>query len=212
MEQLEFTEWLKDFYEKNKNDKFGGYEAAKFLKIEVGMFPPEKRISFIDELININSLATASELIELYGSYEQKRLIREKAKELLDSKSDDRIIVVFILTIIRTFEISDTELLRKYYLEQHWKWFRVDLELYYVDKLLFLYAIEINLKKIKDEHLYNYDGFLYLLKDFEILEFLIDNLSTKQSKRMKEFCKVKSNHSIVNKPKWKEELIRLSKK
>jgi hypothetical protein len=44
------------------------------------------------------------------------------------------------------------------------------------------------------------------------LEFLIENLSTIQSKRMREFCIIKSRNSYVNTEKFRNELLSLADK
>jgi hypothetical protein len=81
-----------------------------------------------------------------------------------------------------------------------------------VDKELFLYAFKKMFKKYPEEKIYKYDGLLYLIDHLDILDFLIENMSFKQARRLQKFCKVKSTHSIVDNQKWKEDLLKLSNK
>jgi hypothetical protein len=116
------------------------------------------------------------------------------------------------LTILRTYKDSDIDMLRQYFKEQRGVWFKIPVELFKVDKPLFLDSFERLLNRWTDDSIYKYDGLLYLTNHLNILEFLIDNLSLKQSKRIREFCKFKSAHSYVNNEKWKQDLIKLSNK
>ena len=208
--QLEFDEWWKDFESNNKNDKDGGLEELKYLKRVLGTFPADKQIHFIDELISRNKTLIASELIELYGNTNQKRFIREKLKDWINTKSEDYLGGVFVRTILRTYEVNDLELLRLYFSENRGS--KIPFELYSIDKSLYLKSFETILNEMDDESIYKYDGLLYLTSRLDILEFLIENLSSIQSKRMQEFCRIKSNHSFVNNEKLRVELLTLADK
>jgi hypothetical protein len=208
--QLEFDEWWKDFESKHKNDKDGGLEELKDLKRTLGTFPANKRIQFIDELISRNMTIIAAELIESYGNNDQKRFIRDKLREWINSKSERYVGEKYVLTVLRTFEVSDLDLLRAYFNE--YSGLMIPFELYNIDKSLFLESFEKILKEVDDERIYKYDGLLYLTSHLDILEFLIDNLSSIQSKRIQEFCKIKSNHSYINNENWKNELLALANK
>lgn len=209
---MEFKDWWKDFKSYHKGDKDGGLEELRHLKIVVASFSDDKRTAIIDELININKIVHACELIQLFGNTRQKRWIREKFSEWITTKSDKSIAHEYLMTILKTFEASDMELVRVYFNEQRGKWFHIPVELYSIDKSIFLDSFEILLNKWSDENLYKYDGLLYLTEDLEILEFLIDNLSVVQSKRIQEFCRVKSISSFVNTEIWKMGLMELANK
>jgi len=212
VEQLEFDEWWKDFQSYHNYDKDGGIEAMKHLKSVVGGFIPEKRVLLIDEFIRIDKLGIAAELIELYGNETQKELIREKLKSCIMSKQFDSIAYIFLLSVIRTHRLKDNNLLKLYYKKQT-KFNRViPTELFKIDKKLFLFAFKKMFKQYPKTDIYEYDGLLYLVNHLDILEFLIDNLSLKQARRIQKFCKVKSMHSMVDNDKWKEDLIKLSNK
>lgn len=208
--QLEFDEWWKDFKSEHINDKDGGLEELKDLKITLGSFPANKRINFIDELISRNNTLIASELIELYGNSDQKRFIRNKLREWINSKSERYVGEIYVRTVLRTFEVSDLDLLRAYFKE--YRGLMIPFELYKIDKSLFLESFEKILNEVEDDRIYKYDGLLYLTSQLDILEFLIDNLSSIQSKRIQEFCKIKSRHSYINNENWKNELLRLANK
>jgi hypothetical protein len=208
--ELEFDEWWKDIESKHKGDKDGGYEAFRDLRMELGIFPADKRIHFIDELIKIKKTLTASELIESYGNSDQKKFIREKLREWLNSESENYIGGVYVRTVLRTYEASDLELIRLYFKKS--RGYKVPFELFDIDKSLFLESFELLLKEFNDESIYHYDGLLYLTKRMDILEFLIDNLSPIQSKRIQMFCRSKSTYSAINNDKWRDELLSLSNK
>ena len=210
--ELEFDQWWIDFESVHKNDKDGGLEALKDLKRVLGGFAAERRIAFIDELMGGGKIIFATELIGLYGYDDQKRLIRERLREWLNSKSDNSIGGYYVRTILSTFVESDLELLKVYFKEQRGVWFQIPLELYSIDKLLFLNSFEILLKRWKDESVYKYDGLLYLTQRLDILSFLIENLSSPQSMRMQQFCRSKSTHSAINNDKWRDELLALANK
>jgi len=209
--ELEFDDWWKDFESIHKNDKDGGLETLKDLKVVLGGFTPEKRNYFIDELLNREKYTIfACELIELYGTRDQKRLIRERFKNWLNSKSENYIGGAYIRTILKTYEASDLELIRLYFRKN--RGYKVPFELYDIDRALFLEAFEILLKDFDDESIFHYDGMLYLTMRIDILEFLIDNLSPIQSKRIQIFCRSKSAHSAINNDKLRDELLSLSNK
>lgn len=212
MEQFDFNDWWKEFQSSHSGDKDGGTTAVLHLKEVVSEFPYDKRILIVDEFIKINKIGIASELIERDSTENQKSLIRDKFSEWLSSKSDNSIGGIYIMAILRTFVDSDLELLKVYFAEQRGVGFRIPIELYSIDKSLFLEAFETLLTRWSNESVYKYDGLLYLTKHLAVLEYLIDNLSPVQSKRMQEFCRVKSNHSYVNDDKWREELLKLANK
>jgi len=198
MEKFDFNEWWKGFQSSHKVDKDGGTTAILHLKKVLAEFPYDKRILIIDEFIKNDKIGIASDFIERDSTENQKRLIRTKFSEWLNSKSDNSIAGIYLLTILRTFVDSDLELLKVYFKEQRGVWFKIPIELYGIEKSLFLEAFEILLKRWSDESVYKYDGLLYLTYHLDVLGFLIDNLSPVQSKRMQEFCRVKSIHSVVN--------------
>ncbi len=212
MEQLEFQAWWTDFQSYHKSDKDGGLETLKHLKQVVAGFSEAKRIAFIDEMINNDLGSLATELIALYGNEYHRRLIRDKFKEWITSQSENSIADAYLMTILRTFEESDITDLRKYFIEQRGNWFRIPIELYSIDRVLFIESFEILLKRWTDESVFKYDGLLYLTNHLDILEFLIDNLSVLQSKRLQKFCKIKSGHSYVNTDKRKIGLLTLANK
>ena len=157
MEKFDFNEWWKDFQSSHKGDKDGGTTGILHLKSIVAGFPYEKRILIIDEFIKNNKIGIASELVEQYSTENQKSLIRAKFSEWLNSKSDNSIAGIYLLTILRTFVDSDLELLKVYFKEQRGVWFKIPIELYGIEKSLFLEAFEILLKRWSDESVYKYD-------------------------------------------------------
>jgi len=199
MEQLEFDDWWKDFQSIHKNDKDGGFDFVKHLKLEVKEFSKENRITFINELISRNHITIACELIPLFGDKNQKETIRDRFIQWIDSNSKEPIGQQYISMILATYEESDKEVITKYFEEQRTIWFVIPPELYKIDKPLFLKSFEKYLLRYDDEHLYNYDGLLYLTNHLEILEFLIDNLSKHQSERLKRFCLSKSKKPFLDK-------------
>ena len=209
--ELEFEDWWKDFESIHKNDNDGGLEALKELKRILSGFTPENRFYIIDELLSREKYIIFScELIELYGNHDQKRLIRERFKNWLDSESENYIGGVYVSTILRTYQPSDSELIRLYFKKS--RGYKVPFELFDIDKSLFLKSFELLLKEFDDESIYHYDGLLYLTMRIDILEFLIDNLSPFQSKRIQIFCRTKSTHSAINTDKWRDELLTLANK
>jgi len=209
--KLKFDDWWSDFESIHKNDKDGGLEALKELKRILSGFTPENRFYIIDELLSREKYIIFScELIELYGNHDQKRLIRERFKNWLDSESENYIGGVYVRTVLRTYEASDLELIRRYFKKS--RGYKVPFELFDIDKSLFLKSFELLLKEFDDESIYHYDGLLYLTMRIDILEFLIDNLSPFQSKRIQIFCRSKSTHSAINNNKLRDELISLSNK
>ena len=209
--ELKFDDWWKDFESIHKNDKDGGLDALKDLKGILNGFTPENRSYFIDELLSIEKYIIFScELIELYGNLDQKGLIRERFKNWLDSESENYIAGVYVRTILRTYQPSDLELIRLYFKKS--RGYKVPFELFDIDKSLFLKSFELLLKEFDDESIYHYDGLLYLTMRIDILEFLIDNLSPFQAKRIQIFCSSKSTHSAINNDKLRDELLSLSKK
>ena len=133
-------------------------------------------------------------------------------REWLISKSDKSIAGYYVKTILRTFVESDLELLKVYFSEQRGLWFQIPLELFFIDKLLFLNAFEILLNRWSDESVYKYDGLLYLTKRLDVLRFLIENLSPTQSIRMQLFCRSKSTHSMIDNDQWRNDLLALANK
>jgi len=210
--ELVYDQWWIDFRSVHKNDKDGGLEALDDLKRAFAGFSIERRADFIYELLRGGLTIFASELIELYGNDDQKKLIRERLREWLVSNSEESIGGTYVKTILRTFVDSDLDLLKDYFKEQRGLWFQIPIELYSIDKSMFLNSFEILLKRWKDESVYKYDGLLYLTNRIDVLEFLIDNLSPTQSKRMQQFCRFKSIHSMINTEKWRDELLALANK
>jgi hypothetical protein len=209
--KLKFDNWWKDFESIHKNDKDGGLEALKELKGILGGFTPDNRNHFIDELLSREKYIIFScELIELYGSCDQKGLIRERLKNWLDSESENYIGGAYVRTVLRTYQASDLELIRLYF--KKCRGYKVPFELFDIDKSLFLESFELLLKEFDDESIFHYDGLLYLTMRIDILEFLIDNLSPLQSKRIQTFCRSKLTHSTINNDKWRDELLSLSNK
>jgi len=212
VEQLEFEDWWNDFQSYHKNDKDGGYEAIKHLKSVVGGFIPEKRFLFIDELILTDKQGIAAELIELYGSDTQKELIRERLTLCIKTREFDYLTDVYLQTVIGTYQPKDHKLIKLYYKKQVKPNRVIPIELFKIDKKLFLFAFRKMFRHYPETAIYEYDGLLYLIRHLDILEYLIDNLRLKQAKQIQKLCKVKSTHSIVNNENWKEDLIKLSNK
>jgi hypothetical protein len=209
--ELKFDDWWKDFESIHRNDKDGGLEAIKDLKGILNGFTPENRSYFIDEILKREKyIIFACELIEMYGNRDQKKLIRERFKDWLNSKSENYIGGAYIRTILKTYESSDLELIKLYFKKS--RGYKVPFELFDIDRSLFLESFELLLKEFDDESIFHYDGLLYLTMRIDILEFLIDNLSPFQSKRIQIFCRSKSTHSSIINDKWRDELLSLSNK
>ena len=210
MEELEFADWWTDFELNHKSDKDGGHYFIKCLINNVCGFSLPKRIAFIDELIQSEKIVEACSLIELYGNDRHKKYIRKNLEEWMKSNCDDLYGAVYVNTVLKTYEKSDYYLIRKYFLESNDFGSYIPLELFYVDRLLFLKTFEKKIRDIKNEIFYQSDNFLYLTNDIEVLIFLFENLTYKDSKRIQKFCKYKSTHSCISLAK-SETLLNIAK-
>lgn len=210
MDELEFAEWWKDFQSAHKNDKDGGLEKVKHLKSIVGEFNAYKRIAFIDELIVNSHFEYACGLIIVFGNDSQKQIIRDKLKKWIDSEFQELISPLYITTILSTYTKKDQELICKYFIDKRISQSRIPIELYQIDKGLFLKSFEKYLSNYDDENIFD-DSLLYLTSHLDVLNFLINNLSKHQSGRMKKFCIIKSKKPFLD-SNTKDGLIALSKK
>ena len=210
MQELSFEDWWADFQSTHKTDKDGGQDKISHLQKEVGHWSVTKRVAFIDELLSRNHFEYACELIVLFGTDDQKLLIREKLTEWIDSRSTEMVSPVLIPAIIATFTENDSAILERYFRDERTYGNRVPAELYDFDRELFLKSFERFLAHYDDERLYQSDGLLYLTKHLESLEFLVNKLSKVQAERMKGFCLSKLSKAWLE-DEVKHFLIGLSK-
>jgi hypothetical protein len=198
-DKLTFENWWDDFSYQFRNDKDGGLEMLSRLRSEVFSFSQEKREAFIDELLKRKNLEYfACELVSVFGNQRQIGEVKKRANELINADRFEEILPEYIAVILKTFTPSDLPLLTQYYLNyQKTVPFRIPSELFEIDRKLFLSAFEKYLKDYSVETLCEYDGLLYLTKDVDSIEFLINELPTDLSSKMKSFAKKKSEHSTV---------------
>lgn len=212
-DQVSFDEWWKDFSYQFKGYKDGGFEKLERLIIEVRTFSEAKRIVFIDEMLQRANIGNfVYELIPLYGNDRQVNEVKRRASELIENNLTDDILPTYIEVIIKTYNSSDLPLLTKYYLHyQDNLYFRIPNELYGIDKNLFLKAFAKKLPNYPTEKMCEYDGLLYLTDNVEAIEFLIHNLPTELSNKLKKFALAKSKHSmVVGNEKLKQQLLNLA--
>jgi len=211
--QISFDEWWKDFSYQFRNDKDSGSAMQERLIFEVGTFSEEKQIAFIDEMLErTNFVSYPCELIPLFGNQRQINEIKRRAAELIENNLTEDILSIYLPAIIKTYAPSDLPLLTKYYLNyQNNYFFRIPIELYSIDKNLFIKAFTKYLHNYPLDKMCEYDGLLYLTKNVEVIEFLIQNLPMELSNKMKKFALAKSKHSIVNgNEKLKQQLLHLA--
>lgn len=211
-EKLSFDEWWADFSHNFRNDKDGGHAMLDRLIFDVGTFTQEKRIAFIDELLQRKNLEMfACKLIPMFGDKGQIAEIKKRANELVKSNITDQILPDYFDVIFKTYKPEDLQLLKMYYLNyQDEIFFRIPTALFEVDRNLFLQAFTKYLPNYSVESICNYDGFLYLTNKVEAIEFLITNLPDVLSLKMRFFAKAKSKHSMVIRDKvLSEKLLKL---
>ena len=207
MEEFDFEKWWIDNFE-NKRFASGNEELLVIERMMID-FEQDIQIKIINEFVKRDYIYFICQLIPKYGSDLHKQLIREKFLKWFDSGVDDLNGQDYIRCILLTYSDSDYNLIIKYFLNPKPLWFFIPAELYHVDRNLFLSSFEKYLPKFDDEKLYEYETLSYLTYDLEALTFLIDNLSAKQSKRIKRFCSIQSNRLFYN-DETKEKLEKLS--
>jgi hypothetical protein len=206
MTQFVFEKWWNENF---SNKRFAsGNEELLIIESMMIEFDSEIRILIIDEFLKRDYIFFVCKLIPMFGNYSQKQQIRDKFLKWLDSRVEDSDGQDYIKCILKTYLDSDSELIKRYFSNQNSIWFNVHSELFHVDKDMFLSLIEEYLTKFDDERLFDYETLSYLIYDFEALEFLIDNLSQKQSERLKQFCITKSKRPFYG-DEIKERLNRL---
>ena len=213
-EQINFNEWWLEFEHQHRNEKDGGYERFIQLNNYVALISKEKQLTFIDELLERKDLHSyACELIPAFGNSEQIDIIKKNANALIIEKSEDVILSDYIEVIVKTFRPEDLPLLRSYYLNcGDASFYRIPVQLYEINKDLFLEAFSLKLKEMEVESICNFDGLLYLTNNIEALEFLIKKLDEEESFKLKKFALKKSKHSMVAlRSGLKEKLLELSK-
>ncbi len=200
--------WSANFF----NKRFAsGNEELTVIESMMVEFDSDIRIQIIDEFLKRDYISFVCKLVPVYGNYPQRQQVRDKFIKWLDSGVNDSDGCDYIRCILKTYLDSDSELIKRYFSDQGSIWFSVPSELFHVDKNLFVSLIEEYLSKFDNKKLYNYETLSYLIDDFEALEFLVDNLSKRQSKRLKKFCVIKSKKSYYS-DKIKEKLKELSAK
>jgi hypothetical protein len=208
-QQLEFDEWWTDYFSARHYQS--GNEQLEDLKPIISRFSNDRQVAFIEELLNRDYVYFACEFISLYGNDPQKHSIRDKLLKWLDSNTNNSDGYHFIRVILKAYESTDYNMMKRYFSEQRTIWFNVPFELFHIDKRMFLSALEKWLPKFNDEKLYVYETLTYLINDLDAIEFLIDNLDEKESERIKKFCLAKSKYSYYS-GEIKKALIRLSNK
>jgi hypothetical protein len=209
MTQFVFEKWWNENF---FNKRFAsGNEELAIIESMMIEFDTDIRIRIIDEFLKRDYNFFVCELIPIYGSDSQKLLIRDKFLKWLDSGVNNSDGQTFIKCILKTHLDSDSELIKRYFSTQNTIWFSVPSELFHIDKVMFLSSFEEYLTKFDDERLYDYETLSYLIYDFGALKFLVDNLSTKQSERLRKFCIAKSKRPFYS-DEIKEKLKKLSNK
>lgn len=198
-EKLSFDDWWADFCVQFRGYKDGDNTMLERLFLEVSVFSQQQRHEFIDELLERKNLEVfACYLIPLFGNQNQINEIKTRTIELVDSNITSSILSAYFDAIIKTYTPNDLPLLTKYYLTNHDCFSpKIPTELFEIDKNLFLSSFSKKLKDSSVERICQYDELLYLTKNLNAIEFLINELPAELSQKMKAFAKAKSNHSII---------------
>ena len=212
-DELKFDDWWTDFSYKFRNHKDSGFAMLERLIFDVRTFSQQKRIAFIEELLEREKLQYyACQLIPLFGDQRQVSELKNKASKLVDHDLVEDILPAYFEAIIKLNTPDDLPLLTKYYLNYQDNWFlRIPTELYHINKDLFLKAFAKKLPNYPTDRMCEYDGLLYLTADVEALEYLILNLPDTLSDKLKKFALAKSKHSmVVHDEKLKQQLLNLA--
>jgi len=212
-DELTFDDWWADFNYKFRNDKDSGSAMLERLIFDVGTFSQQKRIAFIDELLENKKLQYyACQLIPLFGDQRQVCELKNRASKLVEQNLVEDILPTYFEAIIKLSTQDDLPLLTKYYLNYQDNWFlRIPTELYHIDKDLFLKVFAKKLPDYPIDRMCKYDSLLYLTSDVEALDYLIHNLPDTLADKLKKFALAKSKHAmVVGNEKLKQQLLNLA--
>lgn len=199
MEKLTFDDWWVDFSTQFRGVKDGGYTMLERLVSEISTFSQQKKLNFIDELLERKNLEVfACKLIPLFGDQKQINEIKKRANELVEIDVSKDILPTYFEAILNTYSSTDLPLLTKYFLnKQEYFSFKIPIKLFEVEKDLFLKSFSGKLSACSVESICEFDNLLYLTQSVQAIGFLINELPDELSLKMKLFARAKSNHPCV---------------
>ncbi len=195
MVEVEFEYWWKDFAYNHEKDNDNGKSATNELKWTLKGFSENKRIAFIDKLIEYKHLDDACQLIPLFGNKRQKKFLRGKLIKRILLLKNNYLTEEIILAVLKTYETKDLILLKSYF---HFNT-RFDYEimtlLYEIDRELFLSSFRKILRKTNIDYTLNIN---LLFDKNDIKQFLSSRLSQKELDKLEVFERKDNERFIRN--------------